>query len=59
MIEHPPGPVTNCGFVYLKVMSVTRLIDFVLIGSQEVRIQNRGRGMFYQHVHDEEEIYEQ
>ena len=57
MIEHPPGPVINCGFVYLKVMSVTRLIDSVLIGSQEVRIQNRGRGMFYQH--DEEEIYEQ
>ena len=57
MIDHPP--VTNCGFVYLKVtvMSVTRLIDSVLIGSQEVRIQNRGRGMFHQH--DEEEIYEQ
>ena len=43
MIEHPP--VTNCGFVYLALTSVTGFIvwfDSVLISSQEVQVQDKG-----------------
>ena len=42
MIEHPP--VTNCGFIYLALTSVTGLIGLILFSleSQEVQVQDKG-----------------
>jgi dipeptide/tripeptide permease len=56
MIEHPP--VTNCGFVYLALTSVTGLIGLVLfsLAAKRYKYRTRNEGMFRQH--DVEEIYD-
>ena len=56
MIEHPP--VTNCGFVYLLLTSVTGLIGLILFTSAAKRYKYRTRdeGMFRQQV--VEDIYD-
>ena len=56
MIEHPP--VTNCGFVYLALTSVTGLIGLILfsLAAKRYKFRTRDEGMFRQH--DVEEIYD-
>ena len=56
MIDHPP--VTNCGFVYLMLMSVTGLIGLILftLAAKRYKYRTRDEGMFCQH--DVEEIYD-
>ena len=56
MIEHPP--VTNCGFVYLALTSVTGLIGLILfsLAAKRYKYRTRDEGMFHQH--DVEEIYD-
>ena len=56
MIEHPP--VTNCGFVYLALTSVTGLISLILFSlvAKRYKYRTRDEGMFRQH--DVEEIYD-
>ena len=56
MIEHPP--VTNCGFVYLVLTSVTGLIGLILfsVAAKRYKYRTRDEGMFHQH--DVEEIYD-
>ena len=56
MIEHPP--VTNCGFVYLALTSVTGLIGLILfsLAAKRYKYRTRDEGMFCQH--DVEEIYD-
>jgi peptide/histidine transporter 3/4 len=56
MIEHPP--VTNCGFVYLALTSVTGLIGLILfsLAAKRYKYRTRDEGMFRQH--DVEEIYD-
>ena len=56
MIEHPP--VTNCGFVYLMLTSVTGLIGLILfsLAAKRYKYRTRDEGMFRQH--DVEEIYD-
>ena len=56
MIEHPP--VTNCGFVYLVLTSVTGLIGLILfsLAAKRYKYRTRDEGMFCQH--DVEEVYD-
>ena len=56
MIEHPP--VTNCGFVYLALTSVTGLIGLILfsLAAKRYKYRKRDEGMFHQH--EVEEIYD-
>ena len=56
MIEHPP--VTNCGFVYLVLTSVTGLIGLILfsVAAKRYKYRTRDEGIFRQH--DVEEIYD-
>ena len=56
MIDHPP--VTNCGFVYLVLTSVTGLIGLILfsIAAKRYKYRTRDEGMFRQH--DVEEVYD-
>ena len=56
MLEHPP--VTNCGFVYLVLTSVTGLIGLILfsLAAKRYKYRTRDEGMFQQH--DVEEIYD-
>ena len=56
MIEHPP--VTNCGFVYLLLTSVTGLIGLILfsVAAKRYKYRTRDEGMFRQN--DVEEIYD-
>ena len=56
MIEDPP--VTNCGFVYLVLTSVTGLIGLILfsLAAKRYKYRTRDEGMFCQH--DVEEIYD-
>ena len=56
MIEHPP--VTNCGFVYLVLTSVTGMIGLILfsLAAKRYKYRTRDEGMFCQH--DVEEIYD-
>ena len=56
MIEHPP--VTNCGFVYLALTSVTGLIALFLfsLAAKRYKYRTSDEGMFRQH--DVEEIYD-
>ena len=56
MIEHPP--VTNCGFVYLVLTSVTGLIGLILfsLAAKKYKYRTRDEGMFCQH--DVEEVYD-
>ena len=56
MIEH--SPVTNCGFVYLVLTSVTGLIGLILfsVAAKRYKYRTRDEGMFRQH--DVEEIYD-
>ena len=56
MIEHPP--VTNCGFVYLALTSVTGLIGLILflLAAKRYKYRTRDEGMFCQH--DVEEVYD-
>ena len=56
MIDHPP--VTNCGFVYLMLTSVTGLIGLILftLAAKKYKYRTRDEGMFCQH--DVEEIYD-
>ena len=56
MIEHPP--VTNCGFVYLVLTSVTGLIGLILfsVAAKRYKYRTRDEGMFCQH--NVEEIYD-
>jgi hypothetical protein len=56
MIEHPP--VTNCGFVYLALTSVTGLIGLILfsLAAKKYKYRTRDEGMFRQHY--VEEIYD-
>ena len=56
MIEHPP--VTNCGFVYLALTSVTGLIGLILfsLAAKRYKYRTRDEGMFRQH--DIEEIFD-
>ena len=56
IIEHPP--VTNCGFVYLVLTSVTGLIGLILfsVAAKRYKYRTRDEGMFRQH--DVEEIYD-
>ena len=56
MIDHPP--VTNCGFVYLALTSVTGLIGLVLflLAAKRYKYRTRDEGIFRQH--DVEEIYD-
>ena len=55
MIDHPP--VTNCGFVYFMLTSMTGLIGLILFSlvAKKYMYRTRDEGMFYQH--DVEEIY--
>ena len=55
MIEHPP--VTNCGFVYLVLTSVTGLIGLILfsLAAKRYKYRTRDEGMFHQQV--VEDIY--
>ena len=56
LIEHPP--VTNCGFVYLALTSVTGLIGLILfsLAAKRYKYRTRDEGMFRQQ--DVEEIYD-
>ena len=56
MIEHPP--VTNCGFFYLLLTSVTGLIGLILfsVAAKRYKYRTRDEGIFCQH--DVEEIYD-
>ena len=56
MIDHPP--VTNCGFVYLVLTSVTGLIGLILfsLAAKKYKYRTRDEGMFQQH--DVEEVYD-
>ena len=56
MIEHPP--VTNCGFVYLLLTSMTGLIGLTLfsLAAKRYKYRTRDEGMFHQH--DVEEVYD-
>ena len=56
MIDHPP--VTNCGFVYLLLTSVTGLIGLILfsLAAKRYKYRTRDEGMFRQH--DVEEVYD-
>ena len=56
MIEHPP--ITNCGFVYLALTSVTGLIGLILfsLAAKRYKYRTRDEGMFRQQ--DVEEIYD-
>ena len=56
MIDHPP--VTNCGFVYLALTSVTGLIGLVLflLAAKRYKYRTRDEGIFRQY--DVEEIYD-
>ena len=56
MIEYPP--VTNRGFVYLALTSVTGLIGLILfsLAAKRYKYRTRDEGMFRQH--DVEEIYD-
>ena len=56
MIEHPP--VSNCGFVYLALTSVTGLIGLILfsLAAKRYKYRTRDEGIFRQH--DVEEIYD-
>ena len=56
MIEHPP--VTNCGFVYLLLTSMSGLIGLILfsVAAKRYKYRTRDEGMFSQH--DVEEIYD-
>ena len=56
MIEHPP--VTNCGFVYLLLTSMTGLIGLTLfsLAAKRYKYRTRDEGMFRQH--DVEEVYD-
>ena len=56
MIERPP--VTNCGFVYLLLTSVTGLIGLTLfsLAAKRYKYRTRDEGMFRQH--DVEEVYD-
>ena len=56
MLEHPP--VTNCGFVYLVLTSVTGLIGLILfsLAAKRYKYRTRDEGMFQQR--DVEEIYD-
>ena len=56
MIEHPP--VTNCGFVYLLLSSMTGLIGLILfpLAAKKYKYRTRDEGMFHQH--DVEEVYD-
>ena len=56
MIEHPP--VTNCGFVYLMLTSVTGFIGLILfsLAAKRYKYRTRDEGIFRQH--DVEEVYD-
>ena len=56
MIERPP--VTDCGFVYLAMTSMTGLIGLILfsLAAKRYKYRTRDEGMFRQH--DVEEIYD-
>ena len=56
MIEHPP--VTNCGFVYLVLTSVTGFIGLILfsLAAKRYKYRTRDEGIFRQH--DMEEVYD-
>ena len=56
MIDHPP--VTNCGFVYLVLTSVTGLIGLILfsLAAKKYKYRTRDEGMFRQQV--VEDIYD-
>ena len=56
MLEHPP--VTNCGFVYLVLTSVTGLIGWILfsLAAKRYKYRTRDEGMFHQQV--VEDIYD-
>ena len=56
MIEH--HPVTNCGFVYLLLTSVTGLIGLILftLAAKRYKYRTRDEGMFHQH--EVEEVYD-
>ena len=56
MIDHPP--VTNCGFVYLLLTSVTGLIGLILftLAAKRYKYRTRDEGMFRQHY--VEEVYD-
>ena len=56
MIDHPR--VTNCGFVYLMLTSMTGLIGLILfsIAAKRYKYRTRDEGMFRQH--DVEEVYD-
>ena len=56
VIEHPP--VTNCGFVYLVLTSVTVLIGLILFSLAAKRYKYRTRDERMFHQHDVEEIYD-
>ena len=50
MIDHPP--VTNCGFVYLALTSVTGLIGLILfsLAAKKYKYRIRDEGIFRQQV---------
>ena len=56
VIEHPP--VTNCGFVYLALTSVTGFIGLILfsLAAKRYKYRTRDEGIFRQQ--DVEEIYD-
>ena len=56
MIER--RPVTNCGFVYLLLTSVTGLIGLILftLAAKRYKYRTRDEGMFHQH--EVEEVYD-
>ena len=56
MIDHPP--VTNSGFVYLMITSVTGLIGLILfsLAAKKYKYRTTDEGMFQQH--DVEEVYD-
>ena len=56
MTNHPP--VTNCGFVYLLLTSVTGLIGLIpfSLAAKKYKYRTRDEGMFRQH--DVEEVYD-
>ena len=56
MIDHPP--VTNCGFVYLVLTSVTGLIGLILflLAAKRYKYRTRNEGIFRQYI--VEEVYD-
>ena len=56
MIDHPP--VTNCGFIYLLLISVTGLIGLILfsLAAKRYKYRTRDEGSFRQQ--DVEEVYD-